>query len=37
MQLNTLASFEIIHSALCLLMNKIGAKLGKDFSLKEYT
>ena len=35
MLLNTKASFEIIHGALCLIMSKIGAQLGKDFSLKE--
>ena len=35
MQLNTQASFEVIHGALCLLMTKIGAKLGTNFSLKE--
>jgi len=35
MQLNTAASFEVIHGALCLLMTKIGAT-AKDFSLKEY-
>lgn len=37
MQLNTSASFEIIHGALCLLMTKIGAVHGKHFSLREHT
>lgn len=34
-QLNTQDNFEVIHGALCLLMTKIGAELGKDFSLEE--
>jgi len=34
--LNTKASFEIIHGALCLIMTKIGATLGKEFKLKEH-
>mmetsp|Transcript_16091 Transcript_16091/g.27176 ORF Transcript_16091/g.27176 Transcript_16091/m.27176 type:complete len:116 (+) Transcript_16091:1497-1844(+) len=36
MQLNTKASFEVIHGVLCLLMTKIDAKMGKDFCLKEH-
>lgn len=36
MQLNTKASFEVIHGVLCLLMTKIGATLGKHFNLKEH-
>lgn len=35
LQLNTQDNFEVIHGALCLLMTKIGAELGKDFSLEE--
>lgn len=34
MQLNTQASFEVIHGALGLLMTKVGAVLGKDYTLK---
>lgn len=34
MQLNTSASFEVIHGALGLLMTKIGATLGKDYRLE---
>mmetsp|Transcript_16035 Transcript_16035/g.24889 ORF Transcript_16035/g.24889 Transcript_16035/m.24889 type:complete len:97 (-) Transcript_16035:37-327(-) len=37
MQLNTRANFEVIHGALCLIMSKLGATLGKDFNLKEHT
>ena len=36
MQLNTQASFEVIHGALCQLMTKIGATLNKDFYLKPH-
>lgn len=36
MQLNTQASFEVIHGALCLLMTKVGATLGQHFSLQEH-
>ena len=36
MQLNTSASFEVIHGALCLLMTKIGAVQGKHYNLKEH-
>ena len=36
MQLNTQASFETIHGALCLLMTKIGAVKDKHFFLKEH-
>lgn len=35
MQLNTSASFEVIHGALGLLMTKIGAVLNQDYYLKE--
>ena len=37
MQLNTSASFEVIHGALCLLMTKIGAVQGEHFNLREHT
>ena len=36
MQLNTSASFEVIHGALGLLMTKIGAVHNKDYFLKEF-
>jgi phenylalanyl-tRNA synthetase beta chain len=36
MQLNTQASFEVIHGALCQLMTKIGAVLNKDFYLNPH-
>lgn len=35
MQLNTSASFEVIHSALDLLMTKIGAVHKQHYNLKE--
>ena len=35
MQLNTQDNFEVIHGALGLLMTKIGATLGKDYTLVE--
>lgn len=37
MQLNTTASFEVIHGALGLLMTKIGADFGKHWCLKEHS
>lgn len=37
MQLNTSASFEVIHGALGLLMTKIGAKFGEHYKLKEHS
>lgn len=37
MQLNTQASFEVIHGSLCQMMTKIGATLNKDFHLKPHT
>ena len=37
MQLNTSASFEVIHGALCLLMTKIGAIQNKHYNLKEHS
>jgi len=36
MQLNTSASFEVIHGALCLLMTKIGAIQNKHWNMKEH-
>ena len=36
MQLNTTASFEVIHGALGLLMTKIGAVQNRDYNLKEH-
>lgn len=36
MQLNTTASFEVIHGCLCQMMTKIGAVLNKDFHLKPH-
>jgi len=36
MQLNTSASFEVIHGALDLLMTKIAAVKGKDYELREH-
>jgi phenylalanyl-tRNA synthetase beta subunit len=35
MQLNTTASFEVIHGALCLLMTKVGAIQNKHYNLQE--
>lgn len=36
MQLNTSASFEIIHGALCLIMTKLGAIQNKHYNLREH-
>jgi phenylalanyl-tRNA synthetase beta chain len=36
MQLNTSASFEVIHGALDLLMTKVGAAHGKHYCLREH-
>ena len=35
MQLNSTASFEVIHGVLGLVMSKVGAEMGKDYYLKE--